>query len=194
LYHEKAVGRAQVVLLSSHFEKYFYSLNDEAVDILNDAAITAAALPETLRLVHSSQKIDDLAAANWDKRGHGLTAFVASEGWLWRSDLIGRLEARSLIAWMNTPSPKNIKRYFKNFGIEDIFSQITKKPTQRKRFFLGIQDFVDLRNNIAHGDAAAQATYNDVQRYLRVAREFCERADSAFARYLGNSMLNQRPW
>jgi hypothetical protein len=44
----RAVGRAQVVLLSSHFERYFYAVNEEAVDFVNAKHISATVLSSRL--------------------------------------------------------------------------------------------------------------------------------------------------
>ncbi len=36
----RAIGRASVVLLSSHFERYFYAINEEAVGVVNSCGVT----------------------------------------------------------------------------------------------------------------------------------------------------------
>jgi hypothetical protein len=41
----RAVGRAQVVLLSSHFERYFYAVNEEAVEFVNAKKIQQPCFP-----------------------------------------------------------------------------------------------------------------------------------------------------
>lgn len=49
----RAIGRASVVLLSSHFERYIYAVNEEATLFINSRGVNGEALPEQLRLVHS---------------------------------------------------------------------------------------------------------------------------------------------
>jgi hypothetical protein len=78
----RAVGRAQVVLLSSHFERYFYAVNEEAVDFVNAKHISATVLSRRLKLLHSRYPIDDIAAMDWERREERLLAFILEDGWL----------------------------------------------------------------------------------------------------------------
>ncbi|WP_352966074.1 MAE_28990/MAE_18760 family HEPN-like nuclease [Mesorhizobium sp. M1312] len=64
----------------------------------------------------------------------------------------------------------------------------------RSRLWLGVQELVDMRNNIAHGDFAAQATQTDVIRYVQSVITFCERADRVFSRSLGPLCGGASPW
>src|SRR3712207_2463702 len=75
----RVVGRASVVLLSSHFERYFYAVNEEACGYLNAASVAGDRLPEILRLVHSRPSIEDLAATAWERRAVGLAGLMQSE-------------------------------------------------------------------------------------------------------------------
>src|SRR6266542_3498418 len=63
----RSVGRASVVLLSSHFERYFYAVNEEAVEVLNGHQIAFAAIPESLRLLHTKPGVEALAATSWER-------------------------------------------------------------------------------------------------------------------------------
>src|SRR5437773_6079308 len=49
----RAIGRASVVLLSSHFERYIYAINEEAAEALNRSSALGETLPLMLRLSHS---------------------------------------------------------------------------------------------------------------------------------------------
>ena len=37
------------------------------------------------------------------------------------------------------PHPKNLIRYFRLWGVEDVFAAITRKPTSRQAFWLSVQ-------------------------------------------------------
>lgn len=191
---DRAVGRAQVVLLSSHFERYIYAVNEEATAFLNARAVSSLVYLPTLRLVHSKQPIDDLATASWENRQDRLEQFVLSDAWLWSANAQGSLVPGRLLAWMKTPKPQNLVRYYRYWGIPDVFTAVTRTPQTRNRLWLGVQELVDKRNNIAHGDYLAQATQVDVRRYLSSVITFCERADRRFAIQLGRLAAVQRPW
>jgi hypothetical protein len=190
----RAAGRAQVVLLSSHFERYFYTVNEEAVTFLNAKGLLSSALPASLKLLHSKYPIEDLSATGWENRAGKLTTFIAEDGWLWASDRLGSLSPERLLAWLSAPKPTEIRRYYRYWNIDDIFTKITRKQVARGRLWLGVQELVDMRNSIAHGDFAAQPTQRDIQRYLSSARTFCERADREFARVLAKLTAAALPW
>src|SRR5579872_4846970 len=78
----RAVGRGQIVLLSSHFERYIYAINEEIVIFLNNTRIDGDKLPAVARLLHSQLSIDEIGRTGWDHRLDGLTKFVAEESWL----------------------------------------------------------------------------------------------------------------
>jgi hypothetical protein len=190
----RAIGRGQVVLLSSHFERYFYAVNEELVEHLNHLQVSSTQLPEVIRLIHSMIPIDDLSKTGWEKRTDQLREFISGDGWLWSANVLGTLTADRLLAWMKAPKPQSLVRYYRYWGIEDIFSAITRTGASRTALWLAVQGLVDLRNNIAHGDFGAQTTPSDVRRYLNFAKTFCERADRKMSSVVARSLHVQQPW
>ena len=174
----RAVGRAQAVLLSSHFERYFYAVNEEAVGHVNRLGVAASELPSTLKLLHSKEPIDSAAKTDWENRSAKLSELVKSDAWLWSGSDAGHLTHGRLLAWMSAPKPEQLVRYYRYWDIADIFSAMTRTKQSRSRLWLGIQELVDKRNNIAHGDFDAQATKADIRRYTDSVRLFCTRADA----------------
>jgi len=189
----KVIGRASVVLLSSHFERYIYAVNEEACDIINDSGVCGDALPESLRLIHSSTAVDKMGKSQWQNRGKQLQEFVESDAWLWHDGLPGFLEHRRLLVWMKAPTPQNLVRYYRYWGIGDVFATITRRTHTRKDLRLKLQELVDKRNNIAHGDPITDATQIDVRGYKTAALTFCERADRQLARAL-TRICGTAPW
>ncbi len=190
----RAVGRGQIVLLSSHFERYIYSLNEELVTFLNMQKVPGDKISEKIRLQHSMTSVDELAKVGWENRSQKLQTFVADESWLWAKSTSGLISHERLLVWMKAPHPKDLVRFFRLWGCDDIFTAITRKATSRTTLWLSVQGLVDLRNNIAHGDYAAQATQQDVRRYIRGIREFCERADRYVAVVVARQYAIPRPW
>ena len=187
----RAVGRACVVLLASHFERYIRNVNEEAVSKVNLIGIAGSQLPQPLRLLHSKSMIEDLAATTWDNesRATKLALLAQTETWLWLPSETGWLDHGRLLAWMKTPKPEQIRRYYGYWGIADIFGEITYRPHTREHLWLKIDELVGKRNNIAHGDTSTEATQADVRTYSKVVETFCVRADRRLGRRLGRLLL-----
>jgi hypothetical protein len=169
-------------------------VNEEAVDFVNAKHITATVLSRRLKLLHSRYPIDDIAAMDWERREERLLAFILEDGWLWSSRDTGSLLHSRLLTWLRAPKPDELRRYYRYWNIEDIFRRITRSPTERGKLILGVQELVDIRNNIAHGDFTAQPTQVDIQRYIRSVRMFCLRSDRQLARALAKLTADAPPW
>src|ERR1700722_15599003 len=57
----RAIGRSEIVLLSSHFERYIRAVNEEAVDRVCNSAAFSDDLTERLKLEHSRHVIDTIS-------------------------------------------------------------------------------------------------------------------------------------
>jgi len=192
----QAIDRASVVMLSGHLEGYIYDINVEAAAVVNNSAIYSTRLPQVLRLVHSKPALEDLAATGWetDSRARKLETFVTLESWLWHASTGGQLVAERLLFWMKTPKPDALRRYYRYWGIEDIFATITRTASVRGNLWLRIQELVEKRNSIAHGDKSVAATQSDVDSYAKAVWTFAERADRALAAQLARVCQCPRPW
>lgn len=190
----RVIGRASVVLLSSHFERYVRRVNEEVATYLTRQGIAGERLPLQLRLLHSSAAIDEVSAVDWLNREAKLKAFIDTDVWLWQKETPGTLQPGRLLAWMKAPTPKNLIRYYRYWGIEDIFSALTRMPHTRNDLWLRLQSLVDKRNNIAHGDHHEHATPRDVRSYTAAVRTFCDRADRKLARQIRNQFAIPNPW
>ena len=180
----RAVIRAAIVLLCGHFERYIRAVSEEAVGAVNREDIRYNDLSVDLRLQHSRIGIDQLIERKWESRETALMEFVNSDSWLWADVPKVDLIADRLLTWLKSPKPERLRRVFRLWGIDDIFSKITRKPTTRGEFWLRVKELVEKRNNIAHGDFTVEATRSDVKAYQKVVREFCRRADAALERAL----------
>jgi len=190
----RAINRSSVVLLTSHFERYLRGLNEEAVDAINASPIAGTLLPEALRLQHSRTAVDGMLETQWKNRSIQLQIFAKQDSWLWGNAPKGDLEADRLLRWMRSPSPDRVKKVFGMWGVDDIFSRVTRVPHQRARFWTKLDELVDKRNRIAHGDRTTGATFQEISSYLAVVREFCTRADRIMARAVSQHVGTVAPW
>lgn len=191
----RAIGRAQVVLLSSHFERYLYEVNEEAVEHLIVCKVSVGKVPLELRLLHSRRPADDLAQIEWKRRENALREFAESESTLWKDEgELAQLDHARLLEWMKTPVSKSVARFFRQWGIEDIFEAVTRSASNSRDLRLRIDELVEKRNNIAHGDLTVEATHLDVSKYLGAVRKFASRADRRLGRCVAALSENHRPW
>jgi RiboL-PSP-HEPN len=190
----RVIGRASVALLSSHFERYIYAVNEEATGVINAVTVAGASLPELLKLLHSRTSVDAMLKTDWEHRAEQLRTFIESEAWLWSKQQVGMLNHEQLLTWMKAPTPKNLVRYYRYWDIEDIFSAVTRAVHTRTDLWLKIEELVRKRNNIAHGDLTTEATSADIRSYRDAALRFCERSDRQLARALGRILACPAPW
>lgn len=190
----RVVGRAGVVLLSSHFERYLYAVNEEAVAFINSTKVPSERVPAPIRLLHCREPIDKLGGTEWTNRTGQLVSFVDEDSWLWSAGRTGSIKPDRLLAWMRSPKPAALIRYFGYWGVTDIFKAVTRTPNTRTRMAFLVSELVDKRNNIAHGDFTAQATKVDVQRYAHTVLTFCGRADKVLARAIKKTFDAGLPW
>jgi hypothetical protein len=191
----RAIGRAQVVLLSSHFERYIYQVNEEAVEFLVARAIEVGKMPLQLRLLHARPPAEELVQSKWEQRETALRDFSTSEARLWvDTNTLDDFEHSRLLEWMKAPKSKEVVRYYKYWGIGDMFAAVTRTNSNRRDLWLRIDELVNKRNNIAHGDLSIEATHLDVSKYLGAIRKFTTRSDRRFGRALGRLAGTSPPW
>lgn len=127
----RAIGRAQIVLLTSHFERYIHAINEETIAFLNTERVHGDRLPELFRLLHSKISIDNIGEMSWESRAVRLSSFIVDEGWLWRVSESGVILHDRILAWMKSPKPESLTRYFRYWGIQDIFTAISRSQSVR---------------------------------------------------------------
>jgi hypothetical protein len=187
--------RACTVLLCSHFERYLYALNEETTEHLNSLSLLSEKLPEYLKLLQTRPVVDSLALQAWDKRSPKLEEFAREFSAMWTpGSPIGNLDHAPFLAWMKSPKVSNLIRYFRQFGLVDIFSQICRSPASEREMKRELQSLVDLRNGIAHGDQSAQPEATEVTEFRRAVDRFASRTDRVFSGHLARTFGGAKPW
>lgn len=191
----RAIGRSAVVLTTSHLEAYIYGMTEEVVEFLTQQSASGDLLPLQLRLRHSAVPLEALASTDWARRERGLKEFFAGEACLWvDGQILGeQVSHERLLASMKTPRSKPLIKYFRDWGIDDVFGSITRRPTTRSDLFLRIDELGEKRNLIAHGDLNVQATAADIRRFLIAVDTFGSRVDKLMARQV-KVITGSRPW
>lgn len=185
--------RSCTVLLSSHYERFIYALNEETVDFLNRLQISTDDVPEAIKLLQCRESIDLVAKSQWDRRGPQLSILAVGDLELWRPGVAAPpINPDPLLGWMKAPKVRDIKRYFKQFDF-DVFKKICRADSSRRHLSLNLQSLVDNRNAIAHGDRSAQPGRPELSGFVTATRTFCERTDREFGKHLA-ARFGSAPW
>ena len=190
----RVIGRAGVVLISSHLERYVRAVNEEVINAMNVNEVSAARIPVELRLLHADASIDSLAKTQWNKREVSLQSFLDSDGWLWSDGKGHRMQHDRLLRWLKSPDSDRLVRYYKYWTINDIFTSITKKRSTRDELRANIDALVTKRNNIAHGDNGENATQSDVRAYKKAVITFAKRSDKLLAKTIARHFGLKSIW
>lgn len=192
---EIAHRRASVVLLSSHYERYIYSINEQAVDLVNRLAPNSEQIPVTIRLLQAKGAIEVLSKIEWNQRAKHLESFSQNNSAHWDPfQSVSNLSAPPILEWMKAPTLPNVLRSFRQWEIDDILGAITRGPSGRSRLARYLQGLVDARNGIAHGDQTVQPERQDLTNYIVSVSDFCVRTDRFFAGHLRRKFNCGLPW
>ena len=190
----RALTRAALVMLCGHFERYVRDSIEEAVEIINATGVEPDQLPIKFKLLHAREGADRLSVTDWHRREQAITSFLESDGWLWADLPVSRLEGNRLLWNLKSPDPYRLMKLYEIWGVDDIFSRITRVNHMRDRFFSRLTELVQKRNNIAHGTYAVEATRGELTEYLRIVAEFCRRSDGVLAHVLRYQMKVPCSW
>ena len=191
----RAIGRASVVLLSSHYERYLRNLNEEAVQALLDAAVPVDRLPSVFRLRHARLPLERMLETQWDRRDESIGALVTESGPLWSEGArLEHFDHLRLLDWMSSPKCQAVERFFKMWGDPNVFASVTRVASTRGALYLRLTELVEKRNSIAHGDLSVEATYLDVAQYVAAVRKFTRSADKRMSRLVRTITQGAAPW
>ena len=162
--------------------------------MVNESEVKGESLPETLRLQHSRLAIRVLAGTEWTRRAYSLRLFAQRDAWLWSAADKGPLDHGRIVEWMKSPMPRKVVRFYRLWGVDDIFDAITRKASTKRKLCLKMTELVEKRNNIAHGDIGTETTRKEVREYRETVAAFCDRADRQLARKLKGPLRVGCPW
>lgn len=180
-----ALCRGSIVLLSSHLEAYIKELGESAIDSLFSKSIARSKIYPSVFYHSSKDYIDEIKNSNQpEKISEKIFTFLGQDGEMWRKDspLPRPLSSEKFNKGFASPSFDKIKAYFNRFGYSEYQRELSR---QLKGHYLPvtnmINQLVDTRNQIAHGDPSASKTPQEVDDMKRLTTIFCRETDIAFA-------------
>lgn len=174
--------RSGVVLLCSHIEGYVENVGSLAVARIGTKNMPKGKMPPAFRyhlsrdlIVRVKQsdnpgtiaaKLDELMARDanvWDKTPH-LSDPLASE---------------IFVGNFSTPKHERISDFFGRFGYSNFHHDLSRRLTQQGPACKNMVDqVVDQRNKIAHGDRVTTGSPNDLENMLKLVKVYCRALDN----------------
>jgi RiboL-PSP-HEPN len=176
-----ALCRASIVLLSSHLEGYVENLADVILQRIFQRALSKQKLAPRFLYYFSKDLLDELYdTRDPDKIAMKMKVLFQRDGDIWSTNgaFGAQLPSDRFIADFSNPSFEKIKRFVARFGYNDYTGDLGHLLKANYQPCINMVDnVINQRNKIAHGDAVATATPGDVADMLRLMRQFCRATD-----------------
>lgn len=180
-----ALCRGAIVLLSSHIEAYVKELGECALDAIYDRNICRSRLNERffyyiskdwLNRVQDATEPDDVSLKVFE--------FLAGESEFWgRTGPLPRpIDSQEFCKGFSNPKFDKIRKFLNRFGYDGLRHHINVSLKADAVITLSnVDQIVDTRNAIAHGELSATKTPREVQILVTSAKQFCRTVDDGFA-------------
>lgn len=182
-----ALCRGAVVLLCSHLEAYIKELGECALESLTRHNVPKAKLSPQFFYFLSQTKISNLReTTDPSKIAELIFDFLSNdlEHWSREEPFTSPLPTETFNIGFANPAYGKIQKYFKRFGYADYKAQLAKKLKAKNPFVTNaVEQLVDTRNKIAHGDPLATKTPGEVVEMVSTIKSFCSTTDVLFAKW-----------
>ena len=150
-----ALHMSAMVLITACWESYLETLLSDVFKFLLDSSNSHEKISNTLKKSVS----DEIRKNPDDRRIWELTG----DGW----KNILKDKVKKKLDKFGSPSGENANRLFKQIlGLENLSECWTRQNTNPDNIIEKLNDFLSLRNKIAHGEMDVNVTKNDVKNYL----------------------------
>ena len=195
--HEiRALCRGAVVLLSSHIEAYIKELGEHTLDALYNKAVSRSKFAPQFFYYLSRDRIETIRSSSQpEKIAEHVQLFVSLDASNWGSTggLPTPISSENFSRGFSNPSFDKVKAYFGRFGYSEF-----RRDYLRVLGGLGntsiakLDQIVDTRNSIAHGDPSATKTPAEVKDMEVTAKLFCRTADKVFSDWCRETLCSIR--
>jgi hypothetical protein len=187
-----ALCRGSIVLLSSHLEAYVKELGECLLDALFKKAVCRSKLHRPFFYHASRQALDRIRKdTEPQKISEGVFDFVGRESSLWavEGSLPRAIDSEQFNKGFSNPKFDKIQNYLGRFGYQSLRHDLNvalKKDCAAT--VANIDQIVETRNSIAHGEASATRTPAEVKEMVHSAQIFCRTIDASFAAWCKTSL------
>lgn len=180
-----AVCRSGVVLLSSHIEGYIEDLGELAIERVANKRIAKTQLSLGFRY-HLSRDIINVIrqATDPEKSAKKIVELFTRDSLIWNQDPLfpPTLSGQIFLSDFANPNHERICNFFGRFGYTE-FNYDLQKILGRDFLVCSnmVNQVIDQRNKIAHGDLLSVTTPSDLQEMLRLVKQYCKSVDAIVA-------------
>ncbi len=191
-----ALCRGAVVLLSSHIEAYVKELGEHALDSIHTKAVCRSRLAPQFFYHVSKEKIEAIRNSSQpDKIAQHVQSFVDVETEIWANvdSLPAPVSSRAFNKGFSNPSFSKVASYFGRFGYEKFRRDFYRSLGHNAQTTVNnLDQIVDTRNSIAHGEISATKTPLEVKQMIETAKLFCRTTDVVFGDWCKNNLCKIR--
>jgi hypothetical protein len=181
----QALYRGAVVLLSSHIEGYVEELCCLILDQIHGRSATKATFGDAFLYYFSKDIIDEIK----ETREPTVIAGKVKNLWsrdadIWDSAMTFSLPLPSdrFVYGFSTPKVKEIRKMMGRFGYTQFIDDLARLLARDFDASCNMVDnVVNERNKIAHGDNSVTGTASDIEQMVRYVQLFCRGTDQVVA-------------
>jgi len=173
--------RAGVVLISSHLEGYIEELGEHALEQIHQKKVAKNKFSKSFRYHLVKRYVKSIRdTTDPEKLSDKIGVFISqwSDIWSTINTFRNALPTDSLIGGFSNPKHKHIRKFFRCFGYntfdQDLRNQLTYDFDPCCNM---IDQIIEQRNKIAHGDTTAPGTPSELEDMIRLVKKYCRNVD-----------------
>ena len=176
-----ALCRGGLVLMCSHVEGYIEDLGSVAINHIEQKGIPKVSLATKFKY-HLSQDLIRGINTSTDPSviAERLQELLERDGHIWDSSdhFAPPLPVDTFVGNFATPNHRAIRRFFGRFGYQEFHTDLNKHLLQNSAPCINmVNQLVDQRNKIAHGDAVTAGSPSDLEAMFRLVKLYCRGTD-----------------
>ena len=178
-----ALCRSGVVMLSSHVEGYVEQLGELAVDQIISRRVPKTKLSASFRYFLSRDLIYEIRqSTDPSEIANKLLNLWQRDDHIWNSspEFSQLISASRLVADFDNPKHSRITKFFARFGYCELQQHLAQRLAANFDICRNMIDqMVDQRNKIAHGNTVITGTPTDLAEMIRLVKCYCREMDQA---------------
>ncbi|MBU2999537.1 hypothetical protein KO491_06775 [Roseovarius nubinhibens] len=191
-----ALCRGAVVLLSSHIEAYVKELGEHTLDSIHTKEVCRSKLAPQFFYHISKGKIESIRSTSQpEKIAQHVQSFVDLEIDFWSTTdpLPAPVSSQSFNKGFSNPSFEKVNAYLGRFGYVKFRRDFFRCLGQDAQTTVNnLDQIVDTRNSIAHGEVSATKTPSEVKQMIETAKIFCRTTDKVFGLWCKQNLCTIR--